>query len=227
MAEIKKWENNTVRVQEKGFRFVVLNNDHYVRKVEDQIGRSYFLQLDHNPTQKLDFKIKKWLGGWTKNISFDDKWQSYLKPTNASISGKMYGLIKTHKVGNPTRVITSECSTTIEKIIYICRNSFIWLANEFPSHIRDTGHILNIVDEFNRSNLPSESILFGFGIKNTFPSNDNNFGNFLESFRIMCKYVSTNWICYWALIEVIELCLTCNNSIFNNENYLQILHCSY
>ena len=66
LAEIKKWENNTVRVQEKGFRLVVLDNDHYVHRVEDQIGRSYFLQLDHNPTQKLDFKIEKWLEGWTK-----------------------------------------------------------------------------------------------------------------------------------------------------------------
>lgn len=56
------------------------------------------------------------------------------------------------------------------------------MTNEFPSHIRDTGYILNIVDEFNRSNLLSESILFGFGIKNIFPSNDNNFGlkNFFE-----------------------------------------------
>ena len=27
MAEIKKWQNNTVRVQDKGSRFAVLNND--------------------------------------------------------------------------------------------------------------------------------------------------------------------------------------------------------
>ena len=25
-----------------------------------------------------------------------------------------------------------------------------------------------------------------------------------------------------SLLETLELCLTCNNSIFNNENYLQI-----
>ena len=25
-----------------------------------------------------------------------------------------------------------------------------------------------------------------------------------------------------CLLEALELCLTCNNSIFNNENYLQI-----
>ena len=44
LAEIKKWENNTVRVKDKGSWFVVLNNDGYVHKVEDQIKRSSFLQ---------------------------------------------------------------------------------------------------------------------------------------------------------------------------------------
>ena len=85
----------------------------YVRKVEDQINRSSFLQLDHNPTQELDFKVEKWLEKWTENKSTDDKWQSYLKPTNGSPPGKMYGLIKTHKVGNPARLITSGCSTAM------------------------------------------------------------------------------------------------------------------
>ena len=96
LAEIKKLENNTVRVQGKGSQYVVLNNDDYVHKVED-----------HNPTQEFNFKAEKWLEKWIKNKSIDDKWQSYLKPTKDSTPGKMYGLIKTRKVGNPVRVITS------------------------------------------------------------------------------------------------------------------------
>ena len=60
LAEIKKWENNTVRVQNKGSWFVVLNNNDYVHKVEDQINWSSFLQLDHNPTQAFNFKVEKW-----------------------------------------------------------------------------------------------------------------------------------------------------------------------
>ena len=32
LAEIKKWENNTVRVQDKGSPFFVLNNNDYVHK---------------------------------------------------------------------------------------------------------------------------------------------------------------------------------------------------
>ena len=52
----------------------------------------------------------------TNGSHIDDKWQPYLKPTNDSTPGRMCGLIKTHKVGNPARVITSGCSTAMEKL---------------------------------------------------------------------------------------------------------------
>ena len=176
LAEIKKWKNNTVRVQDKGSQFVVLNNDDYVRKVEDQINRSSFLALDHNPSQEFDFKVEKWLEKWTENKSIDDKWKSYLKLTNDSTPGKIYDLITTHKVGNPARMITSGCSTAMEKLSIFVETVLFDLVNELPSRIRDTGHMLNIVDEFNRSNLPSESIIVGFDIVSMFPSIDNEFG---------------------------------------------------
>ena len=89
------------------FSVCYLNNDDYAHKGEDQINRGSFIQLDHNPTQEIDFKIEKWLEKCTKNKSINDKWQSYLKLTNDSTSDKMYGLISTHKVGNPAEVITT------------------------------------------------------------------------------------------------------------------------
>ena len=107
----------------------------------------------------------------------------------------------------------------MEKVSIFVETILFDLANDLPSRIRDTGHILNIVDELNRSNLPSESILVGFDIVNMFPSIDNNFRlkmvfEILES-RVN-KFPPTQ-----SVIEALELCLTCNNSIFNNKNYLQ------
>ena len=48
----------------KRFSFCCFNDDHdynedYGHKVEDQINRSSFVQLDHNPTQESDFKVEK------------------------------------------------------------------------------------------------------------------------------------------------------------------------
>ena len=41
--KLKKWKNDTVRVQGKGSQFVVLNKNDYIHKVEDQINRSSFI----------------------------------------------------------------------------------------------------------------------------------------------------------------------------------------
>ena len=43
LTEIKKWENNTVRVQDKVSWFVVFNNGDYAHKVENQINRNSFI----------------------------------------------------------------------------------------------------------------------------------------------------------------------------------------
>ena len=51
----------------------------------------------------------------------------------------MYGLIKTYKVGNPARVITTGCSTAMETVLFD-------LGNDLLSHLRDTTHMPNIVD---------------------------------------------------------------------------------
>ena len=42
-----------------------------------------------------------------------------------------------------------------------------------PCRIKDTEHMLNIIDEINNSNLPTNSKLVSFDIVNMFPSIDN------------------------------------------------------
>ena len=131
----------------------------------------------------------------------------------------MYSLIKTHESGNLARVITNGCSTAIEKLSIFIETISFDLANDLPSRIRDTEHMLNIVDELNRWNLPTESIIVGFDIVNMFPSIDNNFG-----LKMVFKHLESHVNKFrpiQSVIEALELCLICNNSIFNSKNYLQ------
>ena len=51
LRDIRNWDKNVVRVQDKGPRFVVLNNEDYVKKVENQINRSSFQRLEYGPTK--------------------------------------------------------------------------------------------------------------------------------------------------------------------------------
>ena len=73
-------------------------------------------------------------------------------------------------------MITSGSRTAMEKLSIFVETVFFYLANDLPSRIRDMGHMLNIIDELNRLNLPSESRLIGYDIVNMFPSTDNDFG---------------------------------------------------
>ena len=80
------------------------------------------------------------------------------------------------------------------------------------------GHTLNKVDEINRLNMPSESMLVGFDIVSMFPCINNNFG--LETIIKILESCVNKFPPIQSLIEALESCLTCNSFIFNN-NYLQ------
>ena len=132
-----------------------------------------------------------------------------------STPGKMYDNVKTHKIGNPTRVITSGSNTAIENLSVFVENVLYDIASELPSRIKDTNHMLDIIDNLNSLDLPFNSILVSFDIINMFPNIDNNLGlSFVKKYLDLCsKNIRTN-----CLLESLELCLTCNNSIFNNDN---------
>ena len=128
-------------------------------------------------------------------------------------------MLKRNKIGNPTRVITSGCNTAIENHSIFVENALYDIASELPSRIKDTNHMMDIIDNLNSLDLLLNSILVSFGIISMFPNIDNNLelSSVKKYLDLYSENIPTNY-----LLEALELCLTCNNSIFNNENYLQI-----
>ena len=79
--------------------------------------------------------------------------------------------------------------------------------------------MLDIIDDLSNLNLYLESVLVSFDIMNMFPSIDNKMGiNSVIKFlnERACKDPPTQ-----CVIEALELCLNCNNSVFNNTNSIQ------
>ena len=148
----------------------------------------------------------------------DQKWKSYIQ-TECSTSGKMYGLIKTHENNNPARIIMSGCNAAIESLSIFVEKVLYDTATNLPSRIKETGHMLDIIDEINNSNLPTNSIPVGFDIVNMFPRIDNKSG--LKSVHDILELRDSNFPPTSCAIEALELCLSCNNSVFNKKNYLQ------
>ena len=80
-------------------------------------------------------------------------------------------LIKTTTQHESLRVVVTllfveSLSIFVEKVLYDT-------VRYLPSRINDTGNMLDIIDKISNSNLPTNSIIVGFDIVNTFPSIDN------------------------------------------------------
>ena len=232
LKEIKSWKENVVRVQDKGSRFVVLSNQQYEDKIQFQIDRSSFKELQNDPSMNFETKVHSWIKKWSGKNIISDKWKEFITPEQPA-AGKMYGLVKTHKDGNPVRVITSGCNTAVENLSIFVEKTLYDIISNIPSRIKDSSHMLDIIDELNLNNLPTDSILFSFDVINMFPSIDNKSG--LEAVRSILelrKFKDPPTIC---VTEALELCLECNNSVFNNRNFLQVdgtaqgphMSCSY
>ena len=133
--------------------------------------------------------------------------------------GKMYCLIKTHKVGNPFRVITSICGTAIENVSIFVEKCLYSEVLKIESRVKDTSEMLIIIDNLNKSNtLTSDWKLVNFDIINMFPSIDNISG--LKAVISILDARQDQSPPTTCIIEVLKLCLEYNNSVFNNKHFL-------
>ena len=64
---MKKDTSKTCRIQDKGSRFVVLDSDSYIEKIDRQLERSSFQQLDYDHSDKFRKKVTLWVKKWEKN----------------------------------------------------------------------------------------------------------------------------------------------------------------
>ena len=156
---------------------------------------------------------------WESLKILNKKWAQYIKPTIAK-PGNMYGLIKTHKEGNPARVITSGCGTAIEFLSIFVEKCLYNEMDKITSRIKDTPDMLNIIDDINNNNIiTEESILVSFDVVYMFPSIDNVSG--IEAVSEILRSREANFPPAECIIDALKLCLECNNSFFNNVLYLQ------
>ena len=88
--------------------------------------------------------------------------------------GKNSTLYKIHKEGNPLRLLTAGCNTTVENLSRFIEKIYAPLTktNNIDARIKDTEHLLQIIDK-NSNGLPNDSIFVSFHIVNLFPNTDN------------------------------------------------------
>ena len=84
--------------------------------------------------------------------------------------------MKMHKVGNPARIITSGCGTPTENLSFFVEKYCKVAVESISCRVRDTSHMLDIIDELNEIGVSDGDMLVSFDIINMFPSIDNKIG---------------------------------------------------
>ena len=88
------------------------------------------------------------------------KWLIGLSMAGIAKPGKAFGTIKTHKKGNPLRLMISCCGTAIENLSALTEFYLKSLAQNLPSFVKDTTHLLQRIEELNKTGpFPKDSLL--------------------------------------------------------------------
>ena len=174
--------NSVIRIQDKGNNFVFLNSELDQSKLKEQMDRSSFEVLSEDPSQKTIVEIDKWVDKW-KPWGLSDKWIEFITENTNAHPGVNYRLIKTHKVNNPARVITSGCGTPTANLSLFVEKYCKVVVDSISCRVRDTSHMLGIIDSLNEKGILDGDMLVSFDIINMFPSIDNDTG--VE--RVRCK----------------------------------------
>ena len=80
-----------------------------------------------------------------------------------------------------------------------------------PSRIKDSNHLLDIIDNIDSMFLRANTILATFDIVNMFPNTENK--SRLDAVKSVLLKSPTNTPPVECILEGLKLCLTCNNSI--------------
>ena len=93
------------------------------------------------------------------------------------------------------------------------------LTSILPNIIKDTSHLLDLIDEINKSSLPDKLILVSFDIINMFPKIDSERG--MEAVRSLLDSRSSQNASTESIMEGLEIYFLKNDSRFANIHLLQ------
>ena len=78
--------------------------------------------------------------------------------------------MKTHKINNPTRLITSGFSTAVESLSTFVEKELYKMAQNLPSRIKDRNELLSIKRHLSNNCIPENFFLINFDIVDMFSS---------------------------------------------------------
>ena len=68
LKELRNNQSSVIRIQDKGYSFVLLNREDYIEKMNSQLDNPiHYKKLQNDPTEKYLSKVGKWSMKWLRN----------------------------------------------------------------------------------------------------------------------------------------------------------------
>ena len=78
LKNIQRDSTRSYRIQDKGSRFVILDNDDYIEKIDYQISRSSFSELNDDPSNDFEINVVMWIEKWKRNGVLNDPFSRFI-----------------------------------------------------------------------------------------------------------------------------------------------------
>ena len=116
-------------------------------------------------------------------------------------------------------MLTTGCNNAIQNLSRFTESICLLLTSNLPNIIKDTSHLLDLIDDINKCSLPDKIILVSFDMINMFPNIDNQRG--MEAVHSLLDSRSSQNPSTEYIMEGLKIYFLNNNSSFANIHQLQ------
>ena len=120
----------------------------------------------------------------------------------------------------PVRSLTAGCNNAFKNLSKYKESIYAPLTSNLPNIMNDTSHLLDLIDDINKSSLPDKLILVPFDMINMFPNIDNERG--MGAVSLLLEFRSSKNPSRECVMEGLKICLLKNNSRSANIQLQQI-----
>lgn len=227
---LKKLKNNrdiVIKPADKGSKIVILDKASYIKEANRQLqNKKHYLPLKTSIQAETQAQIREILDDLCETNKITKKQKVYLYGQDPPRPRKFYLLPKIHKDPNtwtvphqvpPGRPIVSDCGSESYRIAEYLDFYLNPLSQIHSSYVKDT---YDFVDRLKTVEFPPGALLFSIDVDALYTNIDTRLG--LKAVReVLIRHPDPNRPDE-ALLRLLELGLTKNDFIFNNNFYLQV-----
>ena len=218
LYRLSKDKEIVIKPADKGGATVIMNSADYIEEAMRQLNnQEYYKLVDRDLTVEHEQHIIESISEHVKNKEIDEDIGALLKPAN-SRTPLFYMLPKIHKANNPGRPVVSSVNSHTEKISAYVDEYLRPLAENLPSHVRDTTDFILRLKRLGK--LPKDCYLVTLDVSSLYTNIDTDEG--LKIVEEELNKAGQTYPSAKTLTNLLEKVLKLNNFTFNNEHFLQL-----